>query len=301
MVPQDWIFRLGKQQTFTYRRHPKRAQRVEKPAVRDVEISTNMGAHPSRAFAARVGKHEPNKLIGHKQIMKATHLLIHSAATLFLAATLAQAATVTALSSTKPPANPPRRHRSPRRRASRHERSSPLHHRRKRLLHLNEPGSALPHSRHPPGRRYFIAAPRATPRRHPVYDVAAKVDGVSIEADVFEVEGDANQLHVTERYFIHNTSMPRAPSGPALLRDRHTTRGHHRGVAAQRPTGLPPASSSTPPAPRPLRFQLPHPADEGEKDTLFQIEYTVPTPTENSPFIRSHSAHAKHRVLLPRA
>src|SRR5450631_3295645 len=53
---------------------------------------------------------------------------------------------------------------------------------------LNEPGSGpyLIRVTHQ-GAGYFIAAPQGnTPGDIPVYDVATRVDGVSIEADVFE-------------------------------------------------------------------------------------------------------------------
>src|ERR1017187_10336259 len=59
------------------------------------------------------------------------------------------------------------------------------------------------------GAGYFIAAPQGgAPGDIPVYDVAAKVQGVFIEADVIEVETENGQLKVDERYFVHNTSNP---------------------------------------------------------------------------------------------
>src|SRR5665213_2500978 len=75
---------------------------------------------------------------------------------------------------------------------------------------LSEPGSGpyLIRVTHQ-GAGYFIAAPQGGgPGDIPVYDVAAKVGGVYIEADVFEFESDNGQLRVTERYFVHNPSMP---------------------------------------------------------------------------------------------
>src|ERR1039458_7202446 len=75
---------------------------------------------------------------------------------------------------------------------------------------LTEPGSSpyLVRVTHQ-GAGYFIAAPQgATPGDIPVYDVAAKVQGVFIEADVIEIEADNGQLKVSERYFVHNTSSP---------------------------------------------------------------------------------------------
>jgi hypothetical protein len=59
------------------------------------------------------------------------------------------------------------------------------------------------------GADFFADVPQdGAVREISVYDVAAKVDGVSIEADVLEIETDNGQLRVIERYFVHNTSMP---------------------------------------------------------------------------------------------
>jgi hypothetical protein len=59
------------------------------------------------------------------------------------------------------------------------------------------------------GAGYFIGAPEGGAQGDiPVYDVAAKVQGVSVEADVLEMETDNGQLKVVERYFVHNVSTP---------------------------------------------------------------------------------------------
>ncbi len=98
------------------------------------------------------------------------------------------------------------------------------------------------------GGSYFIAAPQGdAPGDIPVYDVAAKVDGVSIEADVLEVETDNGQLKVTERYFVHNTGTP--------PRTQYNSHGFEvvlpsdavvDGTAARRPTGLPTSTNLKP-------------------------------------------------------
>src|SRR6516164_5975379 len=74
---------------------------------------------------------------------------------------------------------------------------------------LNKPGSGpyLVRVTHQ-GSPYFIAAPDNGPGDIPVYDAAPNISGVSIEADVLEVETDNGQLRVNERYFVHNTSSP---------------------------------------------------------------------------------------------
>ena len=129
------------------------------------------------------------------------------------------------------------------------------------------------------GGQYFIAAPEGgEPGDIPVYDVAAHVDGISIEADVIEVETANGQAQVTERYFVHNTAQP-----------AHTQYNPSKGfevvlpadavldsAAARRPTGLPTATNLKPGNGNGhFQFDFPIQPDEGEKDTLFQLSYHV--------------------------
>ena len=59
------------------------------------------------------------------------------------------------------------------------------------------------------GGTYFIAAPQAGGSGDVnVYDVAAKVDGVNIDADMFLIEAAAGTLRVHERILVRNTSLP---------------------------------------------------------------------------------------------
>ncbi len=59
------------------------------------------------------------------------------------------------------------------------------------------------------GGSYFIAAPQGgAPGNVTVYDVAAKVDGVSIDADMFLLEAAGGTLRVHERFLVRNTSLP---------------------------------------------------------------------------------------------
>ncbi|HZB88119.1 MAG TPA: carboxypeptidase regulatory-like domain-containing protein [Terracidiphilus sp.] len=146
---------------------------------------------------------------------------------------------------------------------------------------LNEPGSGpyLIRVTHQ-GAGYFIAAPQGdAPGDIPVYDAAAKVDGVFIEADVFEFETDpSGQLRVTERYFVHNTSSPpRTEWSPRTFSIILPAEATVAGVAAQRPTGLPTAVKLDPTETKGhYAFNFPIQPDEGDKDTLFQVEYTLP-------------------------
>ncbi len=171
---------------------------------------------------------------------------------------------------------------------------------------LNEPGSGpyLIRVTHQ-GAGYFIAAPQgAAPGDIPVYDVASKVDGVSIEADVFEFEADNGQLHVTERYFVHNTSAPpRTQWSPRSFEIALPPDATIAGVAAQRPTGLPTSVKLDPTGAKGhYAFNFPIQPDEGEKDTLFQVEYAVPYSGGKFTFHPSESLHTQSvGVLLPKS
>src|SRR3954447_21016831 len=74
---------------------------------------------------------------------------------------------------------------------------------------LNKPGNSpyLVRVTHQ-GSPYFIAAPENGPGDIPVFDAAPKVNGISIEALVYECEAQNGQLQVLERYLVHNTSSP---------------------------------------------------------------------------------------------
>jgi len=146
---------------------------------------------------------------------------------------------------------------------------------------LNGPGAGpyLIRTTHQ-GVGYFIAAPQGGASGGiPVYDVAAKVEGVSIEADIFEVESSDNgQLHIAERFFVHNTSSPpRTEWSPRNFAVILPPDAAVAGVAAERPTGLPTTIKLDANGPKGhYTFNFPIQPDEGDKDTLFQIEYTVP-------------------------
>ena len=145
---------------------------------------------------------------------------------------------------------------------------------------LNEPGSGpyLVRATHQ-GAGYFIAAPQDGGAGDiSVYDVAAKVQGVFIEVDVLELEGDNGQLKVTERYFVHNTSSP-----PTTQWSAHSFNvvlpadAVIDGVGGQRPNGLPTSVKLEPNGPKGhYSFNFPIQPDDGDKDTLFQLSYSVP-------------------------
>jgi hypothetical protein len=142
-------------------------------------------------------------------------------------------------------------------------------------------GPALLRVKHQ-GAEYFIGAPEGNaPGDIGVYDVAAKVDGVVIDEDVIGiVETIGGKLRVIERYSVRNASMPprtqwSAHSFEIVLPEDAVV----EGASAQRP-----GASSLPTTVKldsagskgHYSFNFPIQPDDGEKSTLFQIEYMLP-------------------------
>ncbi|MGH9606319.1 MAG: carboxypeptidase-like regulatory domain-containing protein [Terracidiphilus sp.] len=129
------------------------------------------------------------------------------------------------------------------------------------------------------GAGYFIAAPQdGGPGDIPVYDVAAKVGGVHIEADVLEFEANNGQLKVDERFFVHNLSSPPITQwSPRSFEVVLPPGAVVNGAGAQRPGGLPTSVNVEPTGQKNrYAFNFPIQPDDGEKDTLFQISYNLP-------------------------
>ena len=107
-----------------------------------------------------------------------------------------------------------------------------------------------------------------------------KVDGVFIEADVLELEVDNGQLHVIERYFVHNTSMPpRTQWSPKSFEVVLPAEAIVESAQGQRPStgSLPTTLKLQPNGPKGhYAFNFPIQPDEGDKDTQFKISYTIP-------------------------
>jgi hypothetical protein len=131
------------------------------------------------------------------------------------------------------------------------------------------------------GAEYFADAPQSgTVPEISVYDVAAKVDGVFIEADVMELEAENGTLHVLERYFVHNTSMPpRTQWSPKSFEIVLPAEAQIELAQGQRPkTGSLPTTLKLQPngAKGHYAFSFPIQPDEGDKDTQFNITYSIP-------------------------
>ncbi len=130
------------------------------------------------------------------------------------------------------------------------------------------------------GAEFFADAPQtgAVPDIA-VYDVAPKVDGVFIEADVMELESENGQLHVLERYFVHNTSMPpRTQWSQKSFEVVLPAEAVIESAQGQRPSAgsLPTTLKLEADGPKGhYAFNFPIQPDEGDKDTQFNISYTI--------------------------
>lgn len=128
---------------------------------------------------------------------------------------------------------------------------------------------------HDKGAYFKNVPPGVTQADITVYDVAAKVEGVSTEADVMRVEADNGQLHVTENYFVKNVSSP-----PRTQSSEHTfevvlpAEAVLEGAATTGPANMPISATPDPVSPKGhYAFSYPIRPNEGENGTRFQLSY----------------------------
>jgi hypothetical protein len=171
---------------------------------------------------------------------------------------------------------------------------------------LVEPGSSpyLVRVTHQ-GAGYFVAAPEGpTPANITVYDVAKQVKGVFIEADVLEVETENGQLKVNERFFVHNTSSPPTTQwSDKSFQVVIPAEAIVDGVGGQRPNGLPTSIKIEPDGAKGhYAFNFPIQPDDGDKDTLFQLDYHMPYSSNKFAFHAQLTLPADNfAVLLPKS
>jgi hypothetical protein len=126
------------------------------------------------------------------------------------------------------------------------------------------------------GGSYFIAAPQGgTPGDITVYDIAEKIEGVSIDADMILAEAAGGMLRVQERYLVRNTSLPpRAQFSSNTFEFVLPEGALLDGASATRPGGLP---TNTRPVPLGQKghytINIPIQPNKGEKETLFEVQY----------------------------
>ena len=128
------------------------------------------------------------------------------------------------------------------------------------------------------GGTYFIAAPQGGASGDiNVYDVAAKVDGVSIDADMLLIEAAGGILRIHERYLIRNTSFPPRAQFSSNTFEVVLPSGAELDTASTtRPGGM---STNTRLVPLSQKghytFNVPIQPDKGEKETLFEVMYHI--------------------------
>jgi hypothetical protein len=129
------------------------------------------------------------------------------------------------------------------------------------------------------GASYFIAAPQSgTGGDVTVYDVAPKVDGVAIDADMLLFEGSAGELRVTERYLVRNASNPpKAEFSEKTFEIVLPPEAKLDSASATRPGGLATTTRLIPLSQKGhFSFNVPIQPDQGQKRTLFEAQYHIP-------------------------
>jgi len=125
---------------------------------------------------------------------------------------------------------------------------------------------------------YFRPAPPGTQSVEvDVYDAAAKVAGVTGEADVMRIQTDESgkELNVVENFFIKNDSNPPRTQFSARSFDFYLPAGAViEGSAALAPGSMPVKAAPVPIAGEPNHYAFIFPLRPGE--TRFQISYKLP-------------------------
>ncbi len=129
------------------------------------------------------------------------------------------------------------------------------------------------------GATYFIAAPQGGASGDvTVYDVAAHVDGVAIDADMILFEAAGGSLRIQERYLVRNTSLPpKAQFSSNTFEVVIPPDAELDGASATRPGGLGTNTRLQPLAQKGhYTYTIPIQPDQGEKETLFELQYHLP-------------------------
>jgi len=128
------------------------------------------------------------------------------------------------------------------------------------------------------GASYFIAAPQGgAPGNVTVYDAATKVDGVTIDADMYLVEAAGGMMRVHERFLVRNTSLPpKTQFGENTFEVVLPDDAEIDSASATRPGGLGTNTHLTPLSEKGhYTFNIPIQPDQDEKETLFEVQYHI--------------------------
>jgi hypothetical protein len=129
------------------------------------------------------------------------------------------------------------------------------------------------------GGTYFIAAPQGGGSGDVnVYDVAAKVGGVGIDADMLLVEAAGGMLRVQQRFLVRNTSLPpKAQYSSNTFEIELPSDSELDSASATRPGGLATNTRLVPLGQKGhYTFNIPIQPNQGEKETMFEVQYHIP-------------------------
>ncbi len=162
-------------------------------------------------------------------------------------------------------------------------------------LQLPEPGMHLIRVTHDKA-NYFRPAPPGTQSVDiDVYDAAAKVAGVSSEADVMRIQTDEStkSLRVVENFFVKNDSNPpRTQFGDRPFEFYLPAGAVVEGSAALAPGGMPVQASPTPLGDA-NHYAFVFPIRPGE--TRFQITYKLPYSGKPEAWAEAYDGHGHDR------
>ena len=144
---------------------------------------------------------------------------------------------------------------------------------------LNEPGQGpyLIRATHQ-GAGYFSAAPQGGgPGDIGVYDAAAKVNGISVEAEIYQIETQNDQLSVSISWVVNNNSSPKVTEFSSNTFEFELPSGAvFDGAQATRPSGLPTMAVPKELGKGHYTFNVPIEPDQDGKTTEFQVAFHVP-------------------------
>lgn len=150
------------------------------------------------------------------------------------------------------------------------------------------------------GANYFQPVPPGTSNADvDVFDVAPKVNGVSLEADVLRIETGDGGLHVIESFFIKNDSAPPRTQMSAHPFEFYIPAGAHiTGSAALGPGGMPVQSAPVPMG-DPGHYTFIFPLRPGE--TRLQLSYQLPYSGAQNFSPKFTMAADNYAILLPKS
>ena len=137
-----------------------------------------------------------------------------------------------------------------------------------------EPGPHLIRAVHQGVTYHQMAPPGVNTADVSVYDVATKVAGLSVTADVLRFQADASSMQGVRLFVVNNTSSPARTQMNDHNFEFYVPAGAKiEQVQARAPNGQPIAAETTPQADK-NRYAINFPLRPGE--TQFQVEFTLP-------------------------